>query len=160
MIDPKMFLTKNFQLWELIQSTTADRLMVDNTPNDEEIENLRSLCKNILQPARDALGPIRISSGFRSEELNRRVGGVPDSDHRLGFAADVVPVKVGTRQLAEWVVENCPNFDQVILEFGTDTNPNWIHLSASPRNRQQVLRATRGNSGTIYTAISPGSIVG
>jgi hypothetical protein len=160
MIDPKMFLTKNFQLWELIQSTTADRLGINNMPNEEELENLRSLCKNILQPARDALGPIRVSSGFRSEELNRRVGGVPNSDHRLGFAADVIPMRVGTRQLAEWVVEHCPNFDQVILEFGTDASPSWIHLSASSRNRRQVLRATRGDSGTIYTAISLGSVVG
>jgi hypothetical protein len=57
----------------------------------------------------------------------------------------VIPVTAGTRELAKWIVNNCPKFDQVILEFGTSDNPNWIHLSAAPRNRKQVLRATREN---------------
>lgn len=154
MVDLNMNLTKNFQLWEFVKSATADRLGIDNTPNEEEIENLRKLCKEILQPARDALGPLRISSGFRSEELNTKVGGVENSDHRLGFAADVIPVTAGTRELAKWTVNNCPRFDQVILEFGTSDNPNWIHLSAAPRNRKQVLRATRENGETVYKSIS------
>lgn len=149
-----MNLTANFRLWELVKSSTADRLGIDNTPNSEEIGNLRKLCEKILQPARDALGPIRISSGFRSEELNIAVGGVSNSDHRLGFAADVIPINVGTKKLAEWVVENCPEFDQVILEFGTLDNPNWIHLSAAPRNRKQVLRATREDGRVAYRPIA------
>lgn len=149
-----MNLTANFRLWELVKSSTADRLGIDNTPNSEEIGNLRKLCEKILQPARDELGPIRISSGFRSEELNIAVGGVSNSDHRLGFAADVIPINVGTKKLAEWVVENCPEFDQVILEFGTLDNPNWIHLSAAPRNRKQVLRATREDGRVAYRPIA------
>jgi hypothetical protein len=154
MVDLNMNLTKNFQLWEFVKSATADRLGIDNTPNEKEINNLRTLCKEILQPARDALGPLRISSGFRSEELNTKVGGVENSDHRLGFAADVIPVTASTRELAKWIVNNCPKFDQVILEFGTSDNPNWIHLSAAPRNRKQVLRATRENGETVYKPIS------
>lgn len=149
-----MNLTANFRLWELVKSSTADRLGIDNTPNSEEIGNLRKLCEKILQPARDALGPIRISSGFRSEELNIAVGGVSNSDHRLGFAADVIPINVSTKKLAEWVVENCPEFDQVILEFGTLDNPNWIHLSAAPHNRKQVLRATREDGRVAYRPIA------
>lgn len=153
MVDINMKLTTNFHLWELVQSSTADRLRIDNTPNAEEIRNLQKLCEKILQPARDALGPIKISSGFRSEELNRVVGGVSNSDHRLGFAADVIPVSVSTRRLAEWVTQNCPEFDQVILEFGTLDNPNWIHLSAAPRNRKEVLRATSEDGGVAYRPI-------
>jgi Peptidase M15 len=153
-VDLNMNLTTNFRLWELVKSSTADRLGIDNTPNSEEIRNLRKLCEKILQPARDELGPIRISSGFRSEELNIAVGGVSNSDHRLGFAADVIPINVGTKKLAEWVVENCPEFDQVILEFGTLDNPNWIHLSAAPRNRKQVLRATREDGRVVYRPIA------
>ena len=91
-----MQLTANFTLEEFTRSTAADRLGIDNTPNPQEIANIRRLCVEILQPARLALGPIQISSGFRSKALNKAVGGVSDSAHRLGFAADVVPVNVGT----------------------------------------------------------------
>jgi hypothetical protein len=86
------------------------------------------------------LRPLKINSGFRSEELNKAVGGVSNSAHRQGFAADVVPVNAGTKQLAKWVNDNL-EFDQIILEFGTLDNPRWIHLSAEPRNCKQVLRA-------------------
>ncbi|KYC36954.1 hypothetical protein WA1_45725 [Scytonema hofmannii PCC 7110] len=147
-----MNLSKNFKLWEFVKSTTADLRGIDNTPTSGEIQNLKRLCQQILQPARDALGPLKINSGFRSEELNRVVGGVSNSDHRQGFAADVIPVNVGTKQLAKWVNDNC-EFDQIILEFGTLDNPSWIHLSAEPRNRKQVLRATSEGGSTVYTNI-------
>jgi Peptidase M15 len=153
-IDLNMNLTENFQLWEFVKSPTADRLGIDNTPNKEELENLRQLCELILQPARNALGPLKISSGFRSGELNAAVGGVDDSDHRLGFAADVIPVSVTTLELAMWVVKNSPSFDQVILEFGTLDDPSWIHLSAAPRIRKQVLRATREDGSVVYSPIT------
>ena len=152
-IDLTIQLTDNFQLWELVKSDTADRHNIDNTPTIREIEHLRKLCKQILQPARDALGAIKITSGFRSENLNRFVGGVSNSDHRQGYAADIIPVNAGTRAFAEWVAKNC-EFDQIILEFGTSENPNWIHVSAAPRNRKIVLRATSGRDGTIYTNIT------
>lgn len=143
-----MQLTTNFTLDELTRSTTADRLGIDNAPNATEISHLKALCVQILQPARSALGPIRISSGFRSAALNRVVGGVSNSDHRLGYAADIVPLQVGTLVLAKWIKNNTP-FDQLILEFGTPTNPNWIHISAHPRRRMQVLRAS--GSPTRYS---------
>jgi hypothetical protein len=135
---PTVRLTRNFTLQEMTRSTTADRLGIDNTPSPAEIENLRKLCQQILQPARDALGPLTVTSGYRSEELNRRVGGVPMSDHRRGYAADIIPVRVGTRQLADWIKDNVA-FDQVILEGGTRQNPSWIHVSANPRNRRQFF---------------------
>ncbi len=131
-------------------SVTADRNGIYNTPNTDEIEHLTTLCKTILQPARDALGPLQISSGFRSKELNDLVKGAPNSDHRLGFAADVIPITAGTRDLAEWVVRNVSQFDQVILEFGTVQSPNWIHLSAAPRLRGEILTAAKVNGETVY----------
>lgn len=146
-------LSQDFKLWELIRSSTADRLGIDNTPTDQEIKNLRTLCQQILQPARDALGPLKITSGFRSAALNQAVGGAPNSDHRLGFGADVIPVNVGTRKFAEWVKNNC-QFDQIILEFGTAQDPNWIHVSAHPRNRREVLRASFQRGQTVYTPIN------
>jgi hypothetical protein len=148
-----MQLTANFTLEEFTRSTTADRVGISNTPNSIEITNIHLLCTQILQPARSALGPIQISSGFRSAALNAHVGGVSNSDHRLGFAADVIPMNTGTRELAKWIVDNT-SFDQVILEFGTLSNPNWIHVSAAPRQRGQVLRATFQGGTTVYTSIT------
>jgi Peptidase M15 len=135
-----MQLTTNFTLEEFTRSTTADRMGIDNTPNATEISHLRMLCVQILQPARSALGPIQISSGFRSAQLNAAVGGVSNSAHRLGYAADIVPVDVGTLELAKWIKNNT-SFDQLILEFGTLANPKWLHISADPRGRNNVLQA-------------------
>ena len=115
------------------------------------IQHLRKLCQQILQPARDALGSLRISSGFRSEALNVAVGGVRNSDHRLGYAADVIPTNGNTKALAKWIVDNC-EFDQVILEFGTDARPDWIHVSADPKNRKQILRAEKQGGRTVYSS--------
>jgi zinc D-Ala-D-Ala carboxypeptidase len=142
-INDRIFLTENFQLFEFTRSATASRLGISNEPNDKEIGRLRTLCEDILQPARAALGPLKISSGFRSEALNAAVGGVPNSDHRLGVAADVIPVSVGSIALARWIQNNV-QFDQVILEFGTLSNPDWIHISNASRARGQVLRTLDG----------------
>lgn len=150
MVNFNQSLSADFKLWEFVKSVTADQNGIKNLPNETEIVHLRLLCQKILQPARKALGPMKISSGFRSEALNKLVGGADNSDHRLGYAADVIPYNVGTRKLAEWVVEHCPQFDQVILEFGTLKNPSWIHLSIAPRNRKQVLRATFKNNKIVY----------
>lgn len=153
MVNLNMALSADFKLWEFVKSVTADQNGIKNLPNETEIAHLRLLCQKILQPARKALGPMKISSGFRSEELNKLVGGAEKSDHRLGYAADVIPYNVGTRKLAEWVVKNCPQFDQVILEFGTLKEPSWIHLSIALRNRKQVLRATYKNDKIVYDPI-------
>lgn len=146
-------LSKNFWLKEFTTSPTADRLGLKNTPTSSEIANLKRLCALVLQPARDALGPLRINSGFRSEKVNKAVGGSSTSAHRYGFAADVFPLNVSTRAFAEWIVLNCPKFDQVILEFGTVENPNWIHVSVDPRDRKRVIRARKKGSKTVYEPI-------
>ncbi|MEZ5307274.1 MAG: D-Ala-D-Ala carboxypeptidase family metallohydrolase [Pyrinomonadaceae bacterium] len=153
-MDPKTQLSKNFQLWEFTASLEADKRGIANIPTAAQVENLRTLCAQILQPARDALGALRINSGFRSLALNKAVKGASNSDHLSGFAADVHPLNVGTREFAEWVVAYCKKFDQVILEFGTDESPKWIHVSASPLNRKQVLRATMIGTKTKYNSIS------
>ncbi|HEY0051098.1 MAG TPA: D-Ala-D-Ala carboxypeptidase family metallohydrolase [Pyrinomonadaceae bacterium] len=154
MVNLNMSLSENFKLLEFVTSVTASNHGIDNSPNNTEIEHLRILCRKILQPARRAAGPLKISSGFRSEQLNRLVGGAPDSDHRRGFAADVVPLSGLTRELAVWVARNCREFDQIILEFGTDSRPEWIHLSVAPKLRRQILRATKKDGQTIYRAIT------
>jgi len=153
MTNLKLSLSDDFKLWEFVVSTTADQNGIKNLPNETQVAHLRLLCQKILQPARNALGPLKITSGFRSEKLNKLVGGAENSDHRLGYAADVIPYNFETRKLAEWVVANCRKFDQVVLEFGTLTKPNWIHLSAAPANRKQVLRAIYKNKKVIYQPI-------
>ena len=150
-----MNLSKNFTLSELTKSETAIRLDIDNTPNDEQIESLRLLCENILQPVRDHFGkPVRISSGFRCAELNSSpaVGGSKTSDHCKGQAVDFEIDGVPNPELAEWIESNL-KYTQLILEFYTQGQPNsgWVHASFNPENlKGQSLTATKIAGKTQY----------
>ncbi len=149
--DPNRYLSKNFQLWEFLISQTAERHGIKNTPSQTNVKNLERLTLSIIQPARDALGPIKISSGFRIHELNVRVGGSSTSDHVLGYAADLQAYQVSNLTLAKWIKNNCKGkYDQIILEYGTDSNPAWIHVSNNPRLRGQVLRKRQGQGYIPY----------
>lgn len=80
---------ENFHLWEFTESRTAARKGIDNSPDPTHIRNLNALCRLFLQPVRDRYSsPILITSGYRCPELNRAVGGVEDSLHKTGKAAD------------------------------------------------------------------------
>lgn len=144
-MDLNQKLSPNFSLWEFVISQTATRKGIDNTPTEEVVKNIKTLCRTILEPAREALGPIRISSGYRCAALNVAIGGSKTSAHQVGFAADILPVKATKLEFAKWVVANTV-FDQVILEFGTHLNPDWIHVSADPRFRKQVLEILKGTA--------------
>lgn len=126
-----MNLTPHFTLEEM----TATQTGLENEPGDDEIASLTALCTKVLEPLREQFEPIIIRSGFRSEAVNKRVGGVPDSQHRKGEAADFVCLNHNRKKLAEiaaWALENLP-VDQVILE------PGWVHISYGPRHRNQGL---------------------
>ena len=143
-----MQLSKNFSLSEFTKSSTAIRLGIDNTPNEEQIENLKQLTTKVLQPARDELGPMIITSGFRSAQLNSAVNGSPRSQHVTGNAADVESLAgVSTYDLACWIMDNC-EFDQLILEYYTPGDPNsgWVHVSyvTDRPNRNEVLTIGKG----------------
>lgn len=142
-------MSKHFQLWEFVTSQMAERNGIDNTPPEPVIDNLKKLCVTILEPARAALGPVRISSGYRCIGLNKAVGGAQTSAHLLGWAADVIPLKCSMLAFATWVVHNV-QFDQVILEFGKPGFPAWIHVSADPKFRKQVFEI---QTGTGYRPI-------
>jgi D-alanyl-D-alanine dipeptidase len=144
-----MNLSKDFTLEELIRTSTG----LDNTPSEEEIENLRLLCVNVLQPARDALGPIKVTSGFRSPAVNAKVGGAPSSQHVKGQAVDLM-MSGGQKKLLDWIIANV-EFDQIISEFpDKNGNPAWVHVSfAEGKNRMQKLKAIKSGGKTKYVPL-------
>jgi hypothetical protein len=148
-----MQLTENFSLAELVKSETALRNGLDNTPGDAEIENLRILCENILQPLRTAYGRgIKVNSGFRHPNDNAAVGGSRTSDHCRGQAADIEIPGVANYDLAKYISENFW-YTQVILEFYTPGVPDsgWVHVSYNPADLKcQTLTAMRENGKVVY----------
>ena len=131
-------LSEHFSLGEFVRSSTAQRMSIDNTPDAEVIENLRNLCTKVLEPLREHLGqPVVITSGFRSKRLNETVGGVKNSQHLRGEAADLMVE--GEKQARDWIrwMMDFLEFDQLILE--KKGKKVWVHVSMK-RNRQQVLK--------------------
>jgi len=150
-----MRISRNFTLEELTKSTTAARHGIKNMPDAKQLESLKLLTEKVLQPLREKLGlPIRINSGFRSNKLNKLVGGSTKSQHSKGEAADMEVIGVDNKKLAEWIRENI-EFDQLILEFydaaANDPNSGWVHVSYSDKKlREQVLTAKRIRGKTVY----------
>jgi hypothetical protein len=142
-----MRLSKNFTLSEITSSNTAKRLGIKNEPTKEHLENMQRLVTDLIQPIRDALGPIRISSGYRNPTLNRAIGGSNKSQHTKGQALDLQFWSQGemcNKEVYDWVIENDIEFDQMINEFGF----SWIHISLRPKNnRKQVLQAYKDEDG-------------
>jgi len=136
-----MKLSKNFVLSELTKSNTAKRLGIKNEPTKEHMDNLQVLIRDLVQPIRDGIGPIRISSGYRNPELNRAIGGSRKSQHCKGEALDLQFWEMGqmnNKAIYDWVLESGIEFDQMINEFDFA----WIHISLkSEDNRKQVLEA-------------------
>jgi D-alanyl-D-alanine dipeptidase len=147
-----MRLSKNFTLSEITKSNTAKRLGITNAPNQEHLNNMQILIRDLIQPMRDALGPIRISSGYRSPVLNRAIGGSTKSQHCKGQAVDIQFWKEGkmcNKEVYDWVLKEGIEFDQMINEF----DYAWIHISLRPdnKNRRVVLEAYKDNDGdTAY----------
>lgn len=136
-----MRLSKNFVLSEITRSNTAKRLGIDNSPEKKHLAKLQHLVTNLIQPMRDALGPIRISSGYRNPSLNRAIGGSRKSQHCKGEALDIQFWKDGNmcnEEVYNWILTNDIEFDQMINEFDFA----WIHISLKfDKNRAQVLEA-------------------
>jgi len=158
-----MQLSKNLALSEVTRSETAKRRGISNMPTEEHIENFKKLAENVFQPIRDHFGvPIRISSGYRSEALNKAIGGagkmvngkyVPSSQHCTGEAIDIDMdgTSITNKQVFDYIKEHL-QFDQLIWEFGTDSNPDWVHVSyeSTGKQRKQVLKAVKKGSATSY----------
>jgi hypothetical protein len=149
-------LSTHFSLAEFCASEVAARRGLGNTIPPELIPNAVALCENVLEPARLALGPIRINSGYRSKKVNSAVGGAWGSQHTLGQAADIIPLglNVNLFELFEYIYESLP-FDQIIWEFGA-----WVHVSFAPVLRHTVLvaAAVPGKQRATYTEMGPEQI--
>jgi hypothetical protein len=149
-----MQLSENLSLAEVIRSETAKRKGVSNMPTPEHIGNFKKLAENIFQPIREHFGkPIHISSGYRSAALNKAIGGSKTSQHCSGEAVDIDMdgTSITNAQIFNYVKDNLV-FDQMIWEFGTDKNPDWVHVSykANGAQRKQILKAVKVNGKTSY----------
>lgn len=139
-----MNLSEHFTLEEFTRSATALKYGINNTPNQEQIANLKALCENVLEPLRQHFNvPIIINSGFRCGALNSHpeVNGASNSNHLYGYAADIrIPdIATGNRWFA-WMMDNL-EFDELIKERNTKTSPTfWIHVAfkRNGQNRQIV----------------------
>jgi hypothetical protein len=143
-------LSKNFNLDEFIISQAAERQGYKNDPNEKQIENLRSLCVNVLQPLRDLISsPIIINSGFRSFDVNVAVGGRSNSQHLEGKAADLFVPSMGLVDVFNLIHVHF-TFDQLIFEFG-----KWIHVSYNGElNRKDLMISKKVYGKIIYDKLN------
>ena len=141
-------LTTHFALEEFINSSTALRLGIDNTPPQDVIDNL-TVTANGLEQVRDILGivnsAINIDSGYRCPALNAAVHGVATSAHVTGYAADFVCPGYGTPlDIVKAIATSDLKFYQLIQEV------NWVHISFDPKMRMQIMTATFVNGKASY----------
>jgi len=150
-----MQLSKNLSLLEMTNSQTAKRLGISNQPTEAHLASMKVLAETIFQPIREHFAkPIWISSGYRSEALNKAIKGSKTSQHCKGEAMDIdMDGKGGPEnfEIFNFIKNNLP-FDQLIWEFGNDQNPDWVHVSYSTLGSQrgQILQAKRNSAGKTY----------
>lgn len=151
-----MKLSEHLDLSEVIRSESAKRNGISNMPTEAHIANLRLLAEKVFEPIRNNFRcPIIISSGYRSKELNSKVGGSATSQHSSGEAIDIdmdgTPNNVTNKMIFDYIYKNL-QFDQLIWEFGTNENPDWVHVSyeSTGKQRKQALKAYKENGKTHY----------
>ena len=145
-----MKLSPHFDLCEFTRSESAKREGVSNMPTPEHLENIKTLCEKVLEPIRAKFGPINISSGYRSSDLNHFIGGSLNSDHCKGRAADIDMDghggEVTNKMIFDYIKDNL-EMDQLINEF----NYSWVHVGyRKGANRRQVLDAVKEGGKTVY----------
>ena len=142
-------LSPHFTLYELTNSSTAKQYGIKNEPNETQIQNLKRLCNEVLEPVRDRIGcPLFISSGYRGERLNALVGGSKTTQHKFGQACDIqiYHKSLNNKDLFNLCVEMIKSGEikvgQLIWEYGEDI-PNWVHISIPYKKTNQVLKASK-----------------
>jgi hypothetical protein len=149
-----MKLSAHLDLSEVTRSDSAKRNGISNMPTPEHIANFKLLAENVFEPIREHFGvPIRISSGYRSKELNDKTKGASKtSDHCFGRAIDIDNdgTSITNKQIFNFIKDNL-KYKQLIFEFGTDENPAWVHVSYDPNNlKNETLKAVKINNVTKY----------
>ena len=151
-----MKLSEHLDLAEVTRSDSAKRNGISNMPTPEHIENFKLLAEKVFEPIRKHFGvPINISSGYRSKELNAKIGGSATSQHSSGEAIDIdmdgSASGVTNRMVFDYIKDNLV-FDQLIFEFGTKEAPDWVHVSyeSTGKQRKQILRAVKTGGKTSY----------
>jgi hypothetical protein len=149
-------ISEHLDLSEVVRSETAKRLGVSNMPTPEHIENFKKLAENIFEPIRNNFRvPIHLSSAYRSVALNKAIKGSSSSQHCKGEAIDLdmdgSSNGVTNKMVFDYILKNL-DFDQLIWEFGTSENPDWVHVSYNTdgAQRKQVLRAVKSAGKTTY----------
>jgi len=154
-----MKISEHLELSELTRSESAKRNGILNIPKPEHLENLKKLADKVFEPIRNHFcKPIRISSGYRSAELNKITkGSSATSQHSTGEAIDIDMdfTDITNKEVFDYIKKNL-SFDQLIWEFGTDKNPDWVHVSyeSSGKQRKQILKAVKQDGKTHYINIS------
>ncbi len=160
-----MKVSEHISMSEAVKSQTATRLGIDNTPDDRQLANMQRVANDCFEPLRRAKNvPLGISSFFRCPNLNKAIGGSVTSQHcatedSKGINAAAIDIDadiyggITNKEIFNWLKANV-EFDQLIWEFGTEDEPNWVHISKREHtNRNQVLRAIRKNGRVSYEVL-------
>jgi hypothetical protein len=154
-------ISKHISEKEATKSITAMRLGIDNTPNGNALANMKQLAEKIFEPLREWVGgPIKINSFYRSVALNEAIGGSSKSQHCCKGGSSAIDIDdiyghKTNKEMFEWIKENL-NYDQMIYEFGSESNPDWVHISyvSEDKNRNKILKAVRDDGKTKYIDIT------
>lgn len=145
-------ISKYISYSEATKSQTAIRYGLDNNPSPKHLESMQYVAKHVFDPVREHFGiPIGVSSFYRSEAVNKKIGGSKSSQHRIGEAIDIDADMFGqitNQQIFEYIKDNL-EFDQMISEYPTGDEPSWVHVSLSKfrNNRKEILVAFKNSEG-------------
>jgi len=146
-----MNISANFTMQEMTKTNTGLR----NVPSRDQDRRIRVLVRRLLQPLRDAIGPLQVNSAFRSLEVNSAVGSHSGSQHVRGEAADIEGIDATNFEVAAYIYNNM-DFDQMILEYHQDGQPKWIHVSYKETgNRKETRIAIKNKTKTEYPLYTP-----
>jgi hypothetical protein len=144
-------ISKHITLKEATYSATGEAKKIDNSPTAEHLANMKLLAEKVFEPVREWYGkPIKINSFYRSKALNLAIPGSSlTSQHSFGQAMDM-DTAADNKKLFNYIRENL-DWDQLIWEFGTNENPDWVHVSyKATGNRKQILKAKKVNGKSVY----------
>lgn len=149
-------ISKHITYDEGVVSATGARKGIKNIPPPSILKNMKATAEALFEPLREKFGPVIVISFYRSPELNRMVGGSKTSAHMTGHAIDVMHTNGFTNaDIFNFFKNGCIPYDQIIWEFGTSKEPQWVHIGYNSKghNRRQALKATKVKGKTVYTTV-------